>query len=66
MKCEERIRIGTTAIRGWHDYKDCSHPAKYKVTFPSGKVKYLCGAHLNALKIMGDKLGIEELKNIEK
>lgn len=62
MKCEEIIRIGSTTIRGWHDYKDCSHPARYKVTFPSGEVKYLCGLHLNALKIMGYKLGIEELK----
>lgn len=62
MKCEERIRIGTTAIRGWHDYKDCSHPAKYKVTFLNGNVKHLCGVHYNALKKMGYKLEVEELK----
>lgn len=32
IKCDDSIDCGTTCIRGWHNYKDCPHSAKYKVT----------------------------------
>ena len=55
MKCEGFVDKGPTRIRGWHDYKSCSHVAKFKVTYTNGKVKNLCGVHKNAeLKKYGD------------
>ena len=46
-KCEEMVDCGKTCIRGWHDYKYCPHPAKYKITYKDGRVKMMCGVHKN-------------------
>lgn len=45
MKCEEHVDKGKTRIRGWHDFTPCKNTAKYKVTYPSGNVQFLCGVH---------------------
>lgn len=53
MKCEEHVDKGKTRIRGWHDFTPCKNTAKYKVTYPSGNVQFLCGVHYNRLKRLG-------------
>lgn len=50
MKCEEHVDKGKTRIKGWHDFAPCKNTAKYKVTYPSGNVQFLCGVHYNRLK----------------
>lgn len=50
MKCEEHVDKGKTRIRGWHNFTPCKNTAKYKVTYPSGNVLFLCGVHYNRLK----------------
>ena len=53
MKCEEHVDKGKTRIRGWHNFTPCKNTAKYKVTYPSGNVLFLCGVHYNRLKRLG-------------
>lgn len=60
MKCSEKVDKGKTRIRGWHNSSPCGNVAKYKVTYDSGRVEYLCGVHLNRIKKLGYE--IEKLK----
>lgn len=41
IKCEQKVDVGKTCIRGWHDYRDCGKPAKYK----DGRTEFVCGVH---------------------
>lgn len=66
MKCDEVVDKGKTRIRGWHNFSPCENVAKYKVTFSSGKVEYLCGVHLNRFKKLGYNFKIEKLKGGDK
>lgn len=45
IKCEQKVDAGKTRIRGWHDYRDCGKPAKYKVTYKDGRTEFVCGVH---------------------
>ena len=58
MKCEEHVDKGKTRIRGWHN----KNTAKYKVTYPSGNVLFLCGVHYNRLKRLGYNVKAEEIR----
>ena len=62
MKCEEHVDKGKTRIRGWHNFTPCKNTAKYKVTYPSGNVLFLCGVHYNRLKRLGYKVKAEEIR----
>lgn len=61
MKCEEHVDKGKTRIKGWHDFAPCKNTAKYKVTYPSGNVQFLCGSHYNRLKKLGYNFKVEEI-----
>ena len=62
MKCEEHVDNGKTRIRGWHNFTPCKNTAKYKVTYPSGNVLFLCGVHYNRLKRLGYNVKAEEIR----
>ena len=48
-------------VRGWHNFTPCKNTAKYKVTYPSGNVLFLCGVHYNRLKRLGYNVKAEEI-----
>lgn len=62
MKCEEHVDKGKTRIRGWHNFTPWKNTAKYKVTYPSGNVLFLCGVHYNRLKRLGYNVKAEEIR----
>lgn len=62
MKYEEHVDKGKTRIRGWHNFTPCKNTAKYKVTYPSGNVLFLCGVHYNRLKRLGYNVKAEEIR----
>ena len=62
MKCEEHVDKGKTRIRGWYNFTPCKTTAKYKVTYPSGNVLFLCGVHYNRLKRLGYNVKAEEIR----
>lgn len=49
IKCEGRIDCGKSRIRGWHNTRECPHPAKFLVTMKDASIKCLCGIHKNEL-----------------
>ena len=62
MKCYKHVDKGKTRIRGWHNFTPCKNTAKYKVTYPSGNVLFLCGVHYNRLKRLGYNVKAEEIR----
>ena len=55
IKCDDSIDCGTTCIRGWHNYKDCPHSAKYKVTFKDGDALRCSQKQGSVLRPVGQK-----------
>lgn len=43
--CEAYVDCGASRVRGWHNSRPCTRPARYVVTHADGRKEYLCGIH---------------------